>query len=348
MTSDERFMHRCLQLAKNGLGTTYPNPLVGCVIVHDEKIIGEGWHQKAGAPHAEVHAVRSVENTNLLNESTIYVSLEPCSHFGKTPPCSDLIIEKGIKKVVIGSTDPNPKVAGKGIQKLKAAGCEVITGILEQKCHELNKRFFTFHSKNRPYILLKWAQSRDGFLAPLKRDQREPVWITNEYARQWVHKMRSEEQAILVGTQTVLDDDPTLTTRSWNGTSPTRIILDRQLRIPTEAKVFQGETPTVIINEQKEGQQGHLNYMKMDFSEALASQICSKLRQLGLQSLIVEGGAQTLQTFIDSGFWDEAWVFKGHLKFGEGLKAPILTSASLEKESRLREDLLTLYKNRHS
>src|SRR5690554_546144 len=235
-------MSRCIQLAKNGLGATYPNPLVGSVIVHKDRIIGEGWHQMAGQPHAEVNALKSVADQELLKEATIYVNLEPCSHYGKTPPCSDLIIIKGIKRVVIGSSDPNPEVAGRGIKKLRDADCEVILGVRKEECDDLNKRFFTFHNKKRPYIFLKWAQTPDGFIAPEKktRTTTNPVWITNEYSRQLVHKMRSEEMAILVGTNTVMEDNPSLTVREWAGKNPIRVVIDRTLKLPPNAAVFDG------------------------------------------------------------------------------------------------------------
>jgi diaminohydroxyphosphoribosylaminopyrimidine deaminase / 5-amino-6-(5-phosphoribosylamino)uracil reductase len=227
----QKYIKRCIELAKNGLGTTYPNPLVGSVIVYNEEIIGEGWHRKSGEPHAEVNAINSVKDKSLLSKSTIYVSLEPCSHFGKTPPCCDLIIANKIPNVVIGTIDPFAKVSGSGIKKLIEAGKNVTIGILEDECKELNKRFFTFHTKKRPYIILKWAESSAGFIAPIFKEKQEPIWITNSFSRQLVHKWRSEEQAILVGTQTVLDDNPKLNTRDWNGQNPIRIILDRTGKI---------------------------------------------------------------------------------------------------------------------
>ena len=223
----EIFMQRCIELAKNGLGTTYPNPMVGSVVVHQNKIIGEGWHKKAGEFHAEVNAIASVKNKGLLLESTIYVSLEPCAHFGKTPPCCDLILAQNIPNIVIGTLDPFEKVAGKSIEKLQKAGKNVITGILETACKDLNKRFFAFHQKKRPYIILKWAESADGFVAPLQKETQKPVWLSNPYSRQLVHKWRSEEQVILVGTNTVLSDNPKLNTRDWEGKNPTRIVIDR-------------------------------------------------------------------------------------------------------------------------
>lgn len=231
MTTHEFYMKRCIELAKNGLGTTYPNPLVGSVIVHDGKIIGEGWHKKAGEPHAEVNAVNSVKDKSLLKEATIYVSLEPCSHFGKTPPCCDLIIANKIPNVVVGTVDPFAKVAGNGIKKLIESGKNVTIGILEDECNELNKRFFTFHQKKRPYIILKWAETTDGFIAPISKEEKSPVWITNPYSRQLVHKWRTEEQAILVGTNTVLDDNPKLDARDFSGNNPVRIVLDKSGKI---------------------------------------------------------------------------------------------------------------------
>ena len=248
MNIHEKYIKRCIELAQNGLGTTYPNPMVGSVIVYDGQIIGEGWHKKAGEPHAEVNAVNSVKDKSLLKKATIYVSLEPCSHFGKTPPCCDLIIANEIPNVVVGTVDPNEKVAGKGILKLIEAGANVTVGVLENECNELNKRFFTFHQKKRPYIILKWAESLDGFLAPEKagNQDRKPVWITNQYSRQLVHKWRTEEQAILVGTQTVVDDNPKLNARDWNGNNPTRIVIDRNNRIDPDSFIFDDTVKTVI------------------------------------------------------------------------------------------------------
>ena len=339
-------MLRCIELAKNGLGTTYPNPLVGSVIVHDGKIIGEGFHYKAGQNHAEVNAIASVSEVNFLKESTIYVSLEPCSHFGKTPPCADLIIEKGIKKVVIGSTDPNPKVAGRGIKKLMEAGCDVILGVLENKCTELNKRFFTFHSKKRPYVFLKWAETADNFIAPKNetRNDTKPVWITNEFSRQIAHKIRAEEMAILVGTNTVLQDNPSLTVRDWSGENPVRVVIDRTLKIPENFSVLDGKIETIVLNEIKSSERENLKFVKIDFSENLPKQICAVLFEKGIQSLIIEGGAKTLQTFIDSNLWDEALVFKSNISFGEGISAPIF-NGKLIAEIKIKNDRLQIFKN---
>lgn len=344
------YIKRCIQLAKNGLGTTSPNPMVGSVIVHNGKIIGEGWHYKAGQPHAEVNAINSVHDKSILKEATIYVSLEPCSHFGKTPPCSDLIIASGIKKVVIGTIDPFAKVSGNGIKKLKNAGCEVYVGILEKECHELNKRFFTFHNKKRPYIFLKWAQSVDGFLSPETElnQQREPIWITNTYSKQQVHKQRAQEQAILVGTNTVAADNPSLNTRLWKGSNCTRVVLDLNLRIPANSSIFDGGQPTIIIttnNAQKNRE--NLVFENIDISLPLPSQICNILYKNQIQSLIVEGGQQTLQTFIDDNLWDEAFVYTGNkVHFSAGTKAPTLNkSANLISSIQIKTDTLRIYSN---
>ncbi len=340
-------MSRCIQLAKNGLGNTYPNPLVGSVIVHNNTIIGEGWHHKAGLPHAEVNAIAGVRNTRLLKDATLYVSLEPCSHFGKTPPCADLIISKGIKKVVIGSTDPNPKVAGRGIQKLKDAGCEVEVGVVKKECDDLNRRFFTFHQKKRPYIILKWAQTSNGFIAPseaLRNSEKKPVWITNEHSRQWVHKMRAKEQAILVGTTTVLMDNPSLTTREWEGNSPVRVVIDRSLKIPGNASVFDKEAKTIVITQKKAGNTDNIFYETIDFSKDIAFQICDILYRYKIQSLIVEGGTKTIQTFTDANLWDEAFVFTGTNKFKEGVKAPVILNNFISQEM-IKGDILKHYKN---
>ncbi|CAM3427676.1 Riboflavin biosynthesis protein RibD [Aequorivita lipolytica] len=339
-------MSRCIQLGKNGLGSTYPNPLVGSVIVHNGEIIGEGWHYKAGQPHAEVNAIRSVENQELLKEATIYVSLEPCSHFGKTPPCVDLIIESGIKKVIVGSLDPNPKVAGRGIKKLMETGCELIVGVLENDCDELNKRFFTFHQKKRPYIFLKWAETADGFISPKSETRKEtkPVWITNEFSRQLVHKMRGEEQSILVGTNTVLQDNPSLTVRNWTGENPVRIVVDRNLKIPKDLSVFDASSKTIVINEKETKTSENVDFEKILFSEEIPKQICEVLFQRNIQSVIIEGGAKTLQSFIDANLWDEALVFSGNKTFGEGIKAPTFQGV-LKSEEKIKEDTLRTYKN---
>ena len=349
-------MQRCIDLAKNGLGTTYPNPLVGSVLVHNDQIIGEGWHYKAGEPHAEVHAINSVKNKALLKDATIYVSLEPCSHFGKTPPCSDLIIKNGIKTIVVGSIDPNPQVAGRGIKKLKDAGCRVITDVLKDECNALNKRFFTFHTKKRPFIILKWAQTKDGFIAPTykqaveKITDKQPVWITNTYSRQRSHKLRAQEQAILVGTNTVLKDNPSLTCRDWHGKSPTRIIIDKKLKIPSEASVLNDETPTIIITEETKQHGLNTQYESIKFKKNLPKQICEILYNHGLQSVIIEGGAATLNSFIETNLWDEANIFTGNAIFEAGIKAPFFSEETMKhfdllSEEKLDKDILQIFKN---
>lgn len=341
--SHKIYMQRCLELAKNGLGTTYPNPMVGSVIVYEGKIIGEGWHQKAGTPHAEVHAINAVKDKSLLSKSTIYVSLEPCSHFGKTPPCSDLIIEYKIPKAVVGSLDPYEKVAGKGIEKLQKAGVAVTVGVMEKKCIALNKRFFTYHNLKRPFIILKWAESSDGFLAPEKKTEKKPVWITNPYSRQLVHKWRTEEQAILVGTTTVLEDNPQLNSRDWLGPNPIRIMIDRLGKISTEYQVKNKLQKTIIFTEQKNSSYDeNLIYENCIFDSLMPSKIIDYLYQTSTQSVIIEGGQKTLQTFIDANFWDEARIFKGTDSFEKGCKAPSISGKILAHKNSLNDQLLIL------
>ncbi|RTY88569.1 bifunctional diaminohydroxyphosphoribosylaminopyrimidine deaminase/5-amino-6-(5-phosphoribosylamino)uracil reductase RibD [Flavobacterium sp. GT3R68] len=344
MTTEEKYMKRCIQLAKNGLGTTYPNPLVGSVIVHEGKIIGEGWHQKSGEPHAEVHAVNSVKDKSLLSKATIYVSLEPCSHFGKTPPCCDMIIRHKIPNVVVGTIDPFAKVAGTGIRILMEAGKNVTVGILEKECHELNKRFFTFHHKKRPYIILKWAESLDGYISPAEKQEQKPVWISNLFSRQLVHKWRTEEQSILVGTQTVVDDNPKLDARDWSGNNPVKIVIDRNNRISKESHIFDSPRNTIIFNS------GTYNAVKenvtsvgIDFSKNICEQIVAFLHQNEIQSVIIEGGRQTLQSFIDSNLWDEARVFKGSVELRNGTRAPFLNGNG--KKYSIHNDELIIFRN---
>ena len=328
----EKYIRRCIELAKNGLGTTYPNPMVGSVIVYDGKIIGEGWHKVAGEPHAEVNAIHSVKDKSLLKKSTIYVSLEPCSHFGKTPPCCNLIIESEIPNVVIGTVDPNIKVAGNGIKKLIAAGINVITAVLENDCNELNKRFFTFHQKKRPYVILKWAESADGFIAPSQKTEQKPVWITTPYSRQLVHKWRSEEQAILVGTQTVIDDNPKLDVRDWYGTNPVRVVLDQKSRVPKNSHVLDNQVKTILFSSiESTNAEENTIFESINFEKDLADQILNSLYKHNIQSVIIEGGRKTLQTFIDANLWDEARVFIGENKFVSGTKAPLFQHKPVEK-----------------
>jgi diaminohydroxyphosphoribosylaminopyrimidine deaminase/5-amino-6-(5-phosphoribosylamino)uracil reductase len=330
--TNEKYIKRCIQLAKNGLGTTYPNPLVGSVVVCDGKIIGEGWHKTAGEPHAEVNAINSVKDKSLLKKATIYVSLEPCSHFGKTPPCCNLIIANKIPKVVIGTIDPNIKVAGNGIKKLTEAGIQVTIGILEKDCDELNKRFFTFHEKQRPYIILKWAESQDGYIAPTEKIEKKPVWITNAHSRQLVHKWRSEEQAILVGTQTVIDDNPKLDVRDWTGNNPIRLVLDQHNRIPKQSQIFDNQVKTLLFSKIKsDDEKENTIFEIIDFEKDVPNQLIHSLYRHQIQSVIIEGGRHTLQTFINANLWDEARVFIGKVQINAGTKAPVLESKQNEK-----------------
>lgn len=344
MKIHEIYIKRCIELAKNGLGTTYPNPLVGSVIVHEGKIIGEGWHQKSGEAHAEVHAINSVKDKSLLSKSTIYVSLEPCSHFGKTPPCCDLIIKHKIPNVVIGTVDPNEKVAGNGIKRLLENGANVTVGILENECNELNKRFFTFHNKKRPYIILKWAESADSFIAPMHRNKKEPVWLSNEFSRQLVHKWRSEEQAILVGTKTVLDDNPKLDVRDWNGKNPIRVVIDRIGKIDSSYYVKDKNTKTIFITEQENIlSDENCIYENVIFENRLAEKIGAILYKNNIQSVIIEGGTTTLETFINENLWDEARVFRSKTQLKEGVKSPVLKENS--EVTTIQNDELTIFKH---
>jgi len=322
-------MQRCLELAEKGLGRTGSNPLVGAVIVHNDRIIGEGYHQVFGGPHAEVNAIQSVRDKDLLRESTLYVNLEPCTHHGKTPPCTDLIVRMKIPRVVIGTRDPNSTVRGKGIERLKKNGCQVQEGLLAGECFHVNRRFFIFHEKKRPYIILKWAQSADGYM-DVKRKPNDPVgpnWISGPLERILVHQWRSQEQAILVGTNTVCMDDPGLDVRLWSGTSPVRIIIDKVLRISLQHKVLDGRHETIVFNNIKDDQTNlFIRYVKVDFTQSIWPQIMAFLYEAGIISLIVEGGAKTLQSLIEEAIWDEARVFKGTGIFKEGIIAPRIMS----------------------
>ena len=340
MKINEKYIRRCIELARNGLGTTYPNPLVGSVIVYDGKIIGEGWHKKSGESHAEVNAVKAVKDKSLLKKATIYVSLEPCSHFGKTPPCCDLIIKNNIPNVVIGTVDPNVKVAGNGIKKLIEAGIHVTVGVLEEECNALNKRFFTFHKKKRPFIVLKWAESQDGFIAPTEKLEKKPVWITNQYSRQLVHKWRTEEQAILVGTQTAIDDNPKLNARDWSGKNPIRLVIDQNNRIEKNNHIFDNQAVTIVFSKSIDTiKKENTIFEILDFEKNIAEQIVQILNQHQIQSVIIEGGRQTLQTFIDANLWDEARVFVGSIKFKEGTQAPTLAKNQFKKQSTGTDEL---------
>ena len=327
MNQDEIFMSRCLQLALNGLGHAAPNPMVGSIVVHKGRIIGEGYHQECGQAHAEVNAINSVKETELLKESTIYVNLEPCSHWGRTPPCADLIIKHRIPKVVIGCVDSFEQVSGRGIQKLRDADCEVITGVLEKEALELNKRFFTYHQKKRPYIILKLAQTKDGFIDKLRNDASEPAqWITNEHARTLVHKWRTEEMGILVGTNTALKDNPKLNVRSWFGSNPIRIVIDRALRLPENLHLFDQSIPTIVFTEEISPKKSkNIIFQTANLQPDQLDDLLLKLYEQKMQSIIVEGGAELMESFVNQNKWDEARVFIGNRFFGNGVKAPHIT-----------------------
>lgn len=337
-------MSRCLQLAEAGAGNVAPNPMVGAVLVYEDKIIGEGYHQKYGEAHAEVNCINNVieENKFLIEKSTIYVSLEPCSHFGKTPPCTDLIIKNKIKKVVTGCKDVYKEVAGRGILKLQNAGVEVVAGVLENKCIDLNKRFFTFHQKFRPYIILKWAQSFNGKIGS-GDDKR--ILISNEYSNRLVHKWRSEEASILIGTNTALQDNPLLTTRLWQGKNPVRIIIDKELKLPSTLKVFNTEARTIIYNSVKNLTEENIVYIKLEYENFL-HQLLDSLFEMNIQSVLVEGGTKTLQSFIDAGLWDEAKIIMNEeLIIENGIAAPEMKDFILEKQEKYFNDLISYYRN---
>ena len=323
--SQDLYMYRCLQLAELGVGYVAPNPMVGAVLVCNDKIIGEGYHHRYGDAHAEPNAINSVKEVELLGQSTLYVSLEPCSHYGKTPPCADLIVSSGIPRVIIGTLDPKPKVAGKGVEKLRNAGVEVIVGVLEEECRELNKRFFIFQELRRPYVLLKWAQTRDGFMDRVRTDVSEPpLQISNNITRQLTHKMRAENQSILVGANTVLLDNPSLTVRNWSGRSPVRIAIDRQRRIPDNFNLMDGSLQTIVFTEKDVENRPRIEFVKINFDVNSVETILAELYKRSIHSVLVEGGPTILNSFIDAGLWDEANIEIAPIRIGEGVAAPVL------------------------
>ena len=322
---EEKYMRRCIELAKNGLCNVAPNPMVGAVIVCDGRIISEGYHVRCGEAHAEVNAIRSVKDESLLKRSTIYVSLEPCSHYGKTPPCADLIIEKQIPRIVIGCRDPFSKVAGRGIQKLQNAGREVIVGVLEEECLHLIRRFITFNTLRRPFITLKWAESADRFI-DIERIDGNPVLLSSPLTSMLVHKKRAENTAIMVGRRTVLLDNPSLTVRNWYGRNPIRIVLDRNLSLPNDLQIFNGEVPTLVFTEKEHPEEKSVSYITIDFAHNPLNQIMEELYQRNIQSLLVEGGSQLLQSFIDNELWDEAYIEKCPKRLYSGVKAPEISN----------------------
>ena len=315
------------------MGSTAPNPMVGCVIVVEDEIIAEGYTSPYGGAHAEVNAIGAVKDVSLLPKATLYVTLEPCAHFGKTPPCSDLILAHKIPRVVIGCVDTHEKVCGKGIERLKAAGCEVIVGVLEDACKMHHKRFFTFHTKKRPYIILKWAESNDGFIAPLSKSEVKPVWISSVYSRQVVHQWRAEEQAILVGANTVVQDNPSLTTREVEGSNPTRIVIDLKNSLADTYQVFNSEAKTIRLTADT-----------IDSQKPLASEVCRVLHSHQINSVIVEGGQKTLQAFIDENLWDEARIFTGDLNLNKGLQKPHI-NGTLSSQRSIGSDCLKILFN---
>ena len=324
ISTHEIFMRRCLELARQAEGLTYPNPMVGAVVVYQNRIIGEGYHQKTGEPHAEVVAIKSVRNRELLKSSTLYVNLEPCAHYGKTPPCALLIRDEKIPKVVIGCVDTFSKVAGKGIEILKSGGVEVTVGILENECRNLNRRFFTYHEKKRPYIILKWAETEDGFI-DIEREityNGRPTWITGKEERRLVHKWRSCEQSILVGSVTALKDNPSLTVRDWDGKNPLRLLLDRDGKLPENYALFDGKVPTLIFTNNPKKSMKNVDYIAVSSDRNPIDVIMKTLYDKHIQSAIVEGGAKLLNKFISLGLWDEARVFIGNIRFEKGVKSP--------------------------
>jgi len=337
-----QYMQRAVDLAKKGIRQAYPNPSVGAVIVCNGIVIGEGYTNAYGGAHAEVNAIASVKNQSLLSKSTLYVTMEPCSHYGKTPPCANLIEAKKIPKVYIGCVDTFSEVAGKGIEILLKAGCEVHVGVLEDTCLELHKRFLTFHNEQRPYVVLKWAETQDGFIdmdrKVSKKEDAKPTWISNMFSRQKVHQMRSLEHAILVGTNTALKDNPSLTTRTYGGASPVRIFIDKSLKIPQDYNLYDGTVKTIVFTE-KELEHPNVICRNINFSENIIPQMLKVLYQEKIQSVLIEGGKQVLTSFIENDLWDEAIVFVGTSKFKKGVLAPKIKKQP-STVSYLGQDLL--------
>ena len=341
MQNDEFFLNECLEIARLGIGRVSPNPMVGSVIVYKGEVIGEGYHEKYGSDHAEVNAINSVKDKSLLSKSTLYVNLEPCSHFGKTPPCSDLIIKYKIPKVVIGCMDTYSEVNGTGINKMRNAGIDVKVGIMEEESRELNKRFFTFHEKKRPYIILKWAESKDGFIAP--KNQTEPFWMTSNKSKKLVHKWRSEEDSILVGRITAEKDNPSLTVREVLGVNPIRLVIDKDLKLSKNLNLFNSESKTIIFNKIKSDNSSKNNYIKINFNDMINS-VLKELYKQKNQSVIVEGGTTTLQSFIEENIWDEARIFTTDKKLENGVKSPIIKGKKIS-EIEIDTDCLKIILN---
>jgi diaminohydroxyphosphoribosylaminopyrimidine deaminase/5-amino-6-(5-phosphoribosylamino)uracil reductase len=335
-------MSRAMELARLGLGTVSPNPMVGCVIVHQDKIIGEGFHRRYGGPHAEVHAVNSVSDKQLLKESMVYVTLEPCAHFGKTPPCAELLVKHKVKKVVIANIDPNPLVAGKGLEILQKAGIETEEGLLADEGYDLNKRFFTSIVEKRPYVILKWAETADGFIA---RPNFDSKWISNENSRRIVHKWRAEEDAVLVGKNTALHDNPKLNVRDWEGKNPLRIVIDHEMTLGRNLHLFDQQIHTICYNLKEDHEEDKLSFVQLRKSNFIQD-LLSDLHNRSIQSVIIEGGAATLNAFIEAGLWDEARVFQSNSCFGEGIKSPQLKLATFDGNEDISGDTLTYFKKK--
>lgn len=340
MDKDDIFMRRAFELAALGLGSVSPNPLVGCVVVVDDRIIGEGWHQKFGGPHAEVKALETIVDESLLSRATMYVNLEPCSHYGKTPPCADLIVKKGVRRVVISNRDTSEKVAGKGIERLSSAGIEVTEGILEREGRFLNRRFFTQVERKTPFIILKWAESADGFMAVSEPKQ---AWISSALSRQMVHQWRSEEDAVLIGTNTAAIDNPRLSVRDWTGRNPIRVVIDRSLRLPDSLNLFDRTQPTICYNQQRSETSENLTFVKLNAHDFI-SELLSDLVSRNVGSVIVEGGARTLEAFIESGYWHEARVFRSTSILRKGIPSPRFRGL-LWSEYHSSGDSLDIYGN---
>ncbi len=343
LNKHSKYMRRALELAGFGLGKVSPNPMVGCVITHNHNVVGEGWHQQYGGLHAEVNAIESVDVPEVLALSTLFVNLEPCAHYGKTPPCTELIIRSGIKKVVIANLDPNPLVAGKGVEQLRASGIEVIIEVLKEQGELLNRRFFVYHKHRRPYIILKWAETADGFIA---RSDFNSKWISNEYSRQLVHQYRAQKDAIMVGKNTAHYDDPELTVRHWHGKNPLRIVLDPNLVLSNKLKLFDNVVPTWCFNYLRSEDETNLRYIKSP-KDGFLEFIWHELYQSGIQSVMVEGGGKLLESLIRENYWDEARVFTATKKFGKGINAPFISSDHQEERS-ISGDLLKIYFNPHA
>ena len=340
MQNEEFFMQRCIELASKAMGCASPNPMVGSVIVYNNKIIGEGYHEKYGDYHAEVNAINSVKDKSLLSKSTLYVNLEPCAHFGKTPPCSDLIIQNKIPVVVIGCVDTFSEVYGKGIERMRSVGIDVTVGVLENESRELNKRFFTFHEKKRPYIILKWAESKDGFIAP--KNQTKPFWMTSSESKKLAHKWRAEEDAILVGRITAEKDNPSLTVREVEGSNPIRIVIDKDLKLSADFNLFNNDAKTIIFNQSKSERKNSNNYIKINFNN-LTENILKELHKQNIQSIIIEGGTKTLQSFIDKKLWDEARIFTTNKTLNEGVTPPAIKGEVISEDETGGDRFKILY-----